>query len=229
MSLSQVTSLTVDGEPARDYGAVARNQSRWAAAAPQQAQYPPPVIQELAATESFEQLPTYVWQAPPAPASQRASATTTLQSGVTAVALTINLGLTPSLASELPGVAQGPRLVQSIYANMGASGACTGCTLHLCCTETSNDTGTHTGAGTGTGTGTGPGGGGWLCSDAVKHTAGAWARHTFLSAALPKYSNHTVMFGVEVRYAAGRAPKEGVTLGYFAGYSLRRLGSTLLV
>ena len=73
--------------------------------------------------------------------------------------------------------------------------------------------------------------GGWLCSDAVSHTAGRWAQHTFLSPHLwdgaAAHGNQTAHFGLELRVHT--PPAAGTPLAQLAGYSVRRVGATPMV
>jgi hypothetical protein len=57
-------SLVHQGEPSRDYGAPARNQSLWARLARRMVASWWPMVAQLAAAESFEQQPTFAWAMP---------------------------------------------------------------------------------------------------------------------------------------------------------------------
>jgi hypothetical protein len=223
-------SARLAGEPARDYGSkVAANMSLWPALPPAAAA----AVRELPAAESYEQQPTYLWRMPDGNAA-----------AVGALALTVDLSRTPSLAARVEnGVPVAATIVVGLAANLSA--ACADCSLHFL-VRSHNRTASEV---------AGPphGDAGWLTSAAVNSTAGAWAAHSFATK-LGAFAGGCLEVGIKIELggggkedkegeepegrhgdrrgdgvgggAASPLPRPGDALAMLSGFSVRRLGAT---
>ena len=175
-------TATIDGEPARDYGQAAANQSLWRELLGTEVSVRP-AVRQLPAAESFEQQPSYEWRMPmpdakatgahtAAAAAAAAQLLASLFSCISsllpllffsrfsflspismnaagglkpaavaataALALSIDLSRTPSLAAKLEG---GVYVPATIVIGLWSNVSCDGCKLHFAvrCFNTSSD------------------------------------------------------------------------------------------
>ena len=190
------TSTRILGEPPRDYAAAAANQSGWTALPGSAAALP--TVTQLPVAKSFEQRPTFEWRLP-SPAHVRGKAF----DAVGALALAVDLELTPSLAAVRQGSGDGVLLPTTVVLAVRAKLSCD-CTLHLVIDR---------------------GDGKPLTSSAANATRGQWQEHSFakpLAAA-----TGTARFGVLLRLG-DEARQPGAPLAELSGLSLRRLGAAPL-
>ena len=207
--VASAASLTLVGEPARDYAAASANQSHWA----KLPAYPGaavPSVQQLPARESYEQAPTFVWATPPAAAAEPSDSNSAGHGArvlreVGLLALEVDLALVPSLAADTQRLVPVPA---TVVLGIAAKVSCDGCALHLL---------------------VGSGSGGWVKSKAVNHTADVWGEHTFARTLSGEQgSSGVVRFGLVLQLGDSAGLPPGSPLATLSGFSLRRLGSTPL-
>jgi hypothetical protein len=208
-------SAVLAAEPVRDYARGHLNQSLWTMLSVTGVHLP--TVLQLPAARSFEQSPTFEWHVGPEAAFRRKRGvwlTTRGQEEVGALALSVDLGATPSLA---PVLVNSVLMPSTVVAGLSANLNCTECTLHFVARVAAD--GVENRAQTeqevvSTSD--------WVISNAVNHTCGSWSSHTF-PIRLPAQPTGTLQVGVLIRSTQSlEAPS---VLGTLAGFSLRRLGA----
>eukprot|EP01052_Picozoa_sp_SAG31_P016890 SAG31_NODE_1136_length_9734_cov_4.139595_3_plen_333_part_00 len=199
-------SAHVDNEPARNYGKVATNISKWTAlpshTIPRKVVQP--IVSELPSAEYFEQQPTYVWKMPETNATL-----------IGTLALTVDLARNPSLSAQLEGSSSMPPIpVASTIVVELAANLTEGCAMHFLVRSYN-----------GTGQGSVSLDTGWIMSRPVNNSQRSWEKHSFANR-LGAFAGGQLEVGVAISTnLGGRTLRGGETLATLSGFALRRIGA----